>query len=76
MLVGYVDFATVECSADGFAGLKGDKDEKEGNETTYISIKQAARENFFGKLVVRLQEEQLAEIQEQLGVADSEGTFL
>ncbi len=61
LLVGHADFSNVE-----------DDDDRIVNETIYISIKQAAREDFLGAFLGTLKENHRVEVQEQLGVMPHE----
>lgn len=64
LLVGFAGFSTVDTLDESSRSLSQELDEKK-----YISIKQAARENFFGTLIGKMEDEQAQKLEQELDVA-------
>lgn len=83
LLVGYTSFTNVDDDIDIDIDIIVEPNNDEGSTITlsddmaYISIKKAARENFFGKMIGRLEDQEKAKLQEELiGVVSGGETVL
>jgi hypothetical protein len=70
LLVGYTTFSNADdiIEPDFEGGPEGNS--ATSDDMAFISIKQAARENIFGKLIGRLEDQEKAKLEEQFGVVN------
>jgi hypothetical protein len=67
LLVGYTTFSNADDIEPDFEGTEGNSTTIDDDDA-YISIKEAARQNFFGKMIGRLEDQEKAKLEEEFGV--------